>query len=163
MCPSYIVAVDDTQLFLSATIHDEKVTFIFSVDLLLFMSPLEILALLVIVLGGIKILVISSNAKSWLKVVKTIYGAPHITLFVALVIGVVSLWILLQELSIVQIFASMLFFMSLMAIGFSLYSQEMIGLAEKILAKNNVLRRSWAMMLVWVVLVVWVVWEIFSN
>ena len=124
------------------------------------MSALEILALLVIILGAIKILVISSNSKSWLKVVKAVYGNPHVTMFVAIIMGVVSLWILLQELTIVQIFACMLFFMSLMVMGFSLFSKEMVGLAEKILAKNNVLRRSWAMMLVWVVLVVWVLWEI---
>lgn len=68
------------------------------------MTPVEIMALLVVLLGGIKIIVIMMDPVKWMPVVRKVYGNPLPTQFFACVFGVVSLYYLLQEVTIVQIF-----------------------------------------------------------
>ena len=126
------------------------------------MTPVEIMAFIVAALIGIKLLVIMINTKNWMPVVKAVYGNPAITQLVALVLGGISLWYLLQEMTIVQIFAVMFFFMMLMLVGFAAFSKDLMGLANKLLKEPNVLKRSWLATTIWVVLVIWVLWALFA-
>lgn len=120
------------------------------------MRPVEILALLVAALVAIKLFVIIVRPKSWLRVVKTIYARPVLTMALALAAAAVILKYLLRELSIIQIFAAMSFMMALMVIGIAAQGKEIIGVAEKLLQDKNVIKKAWLSIIVWISLIAWV-------
>ncbi len=124
------------------------------------MTPIEIMALIVVLLGLVKLFVIFLNPQKWALVARAVYSRPKFTAAFSVALIVISLYLLLAELTIVQIFASMLFFMALMFMGFSAYSKEMLAFSEKILKDKNSLRRLWLSVVVWLALSVWVLYEI---
>ncbi|MAG77831.1 hypothetical protein CL616_00535 [archaeon] len=125
------------------------------------MTPLEILALIVIVLATIKLIVFLINPKHWMKVVeKTLCGCPHmIVIFVVWAAAV--LWLLLTELTIVHIFATMLFVMPLFALGFAAYPKETQAWAKKIIKDKNLMKKTWLIWLIWIALMLWALYTIF--
>ncbi len=120
------------------------------------MTPVKILALLVAVLGAVKLLVILTRPKSWLPAVKTVYAKPVLTMILALAAAGIILKYLLMELTIIQIFAAMSFMMALMAMGIAAYGKEITDFAEKLLQDKNVIKKAWLSIIVWIVLIVWV-------
>ncbi|MDD2689853.1 MAG: hypothetical protein PHT41_06870 [Candidatus Omnitrophica bacterium] len=125
------------------------------------MTPVKILALLVAVLVTVKLLVVLMQPKSWLPVVKKIYKRPVLTTILALAASVVILKCLLTELTIIQIFATMSFMMSLMIIGIAVHGKEIISLAEKYLQDKNIIKKAWLPIIIWVILTVWVFYALF--
>lgn len=125
------------------------------------MTPIETMALLVALLAAIKLVVILINPKTWLGVVKKIYVNPILTTLVALVLAIVTLNYLLKELTLVQIFAAMLFFMFLMLLGFAAYSEDMLVFADKLLKNKTTIKKAWLAILVWIILIIWVLKALF--
>jgi len=126
------------------------------------MTPIQIMALIVAVLGAIKLIVVFVSPKSWIKsVVKPIYKTPMIASLIGLIVTGISLYYLTQQLSIVQIFSVFLLFMGLMLMTFAAVSKEMIKLAENVLKKDG-LMRFWLPILVWVLLLIWVFYALFA-
>ena len=126
------------------------------------MTPIQIMALIVAVVGAIKMLVVFVNPKSWMNsVVKPIYKNPMMASVAGLIITGVSLYYLNKTLTIVDIFAVMLFFFGLMLMTFAAVSKEMVGLAEKVLKKDG-LARFWLPILVWILLLIWVFYALFA-
>jgi hypothetical protein len=126
------------------------------------MTPIQIMALIVALLGAIKMIVVFLSPKSWINsVVNPIYKTPMIASLAGLIITGVSLYYLNQELTIVQIFAVLLFFMGLMLMTFAAVSKEMIKLAENVLRKDG-LMRFWLPILVWILLLIWVFYALFA-
>ena len=124
------------------------------------LTSIEIFALIVAIAVAIKILVLLTQPKSWLSVVKTVFAKPVLAMVVELILASVILYYLLAELNIVQIFAVMLFFSLLMTISFTTYSKETISWARKMLNKN-VIKKAWLAILIWVILIVWVLYALF--
>jgi len=125
------------------------------------MTPIQIMALIVAIFGGIKIIVLLMNPKSWLSFVKTIYKNPGITTIIALIVAGASLWYLLKYMTIVHIFAAMLFTMALILLGFVAYPKDTLAFAEKMLKDKNLLRKCWLVTIIWIVLLAWVIYSIF--
>ncbi|ODS35946.1 hypothetical protein BEH94_02580 [Candidatus Altiarchaeales archaeon WOR_SM1_SCG] len=126
------------------------------------MTPIEIMALIVAVLGSIKLIVILLNPKSWLDgAAKTAFSNPVLTTMVSLVLAAVTLMYLLEELTIIQIFAVMLFLMFLMAAAIAPYSKEIIAMGDKILKDRGVVKKGWLAIIIWAVLIIWVLYAIF--
>ncbi len=126
------------------------------------MTPIQIMALIVAVLGAIKLIVIVIDPKIWLKkVVKPIYANTMLASLIGLIIAGVSLYYLKQTMTIVDIFAVMLFFFGLMLMSFAVMSKEMVALADKVLRKDG-LMRFWLPMLVWILLLIWVFYALFA-
>lgn len=127
------------------------------------MTPIEIMALIVALLSAVKLLAILINPEFWINnVAKKFWTKPGVVSLVSLVIALIALVFLLQELTIVQIFAVMLFLMCLMIIGFAPYSKDMLALVEeKIFRDKNILKKSWLAVTVWIVLIIWVLCALF--
>ena len=126
------------------------------------MTPIQIMALIVALLGGIKLIVILIDPKIWLKkVVKPIYSNPMFASVLGLLIAGVSLYYLNKSFTIVQIFAVMVFFMGLMLMSFAAVSKEMLVLADKVL-KKDCLKKFWLPTLVWILLLIWVFYALFA-
>ena len=125
-------------------------------------TPIETLALIIALLSLTKLLVILVNPMSWFKkVVKPVYSNPFILQFIGLLLAGVSLFYLLQEFTIVQIFAVMFFVMSLMLFGVATYGKDLLDFADKIYKRKGAIRKSWLSILIWFILIIWVLIELF--
>ncbi|MEW6063512.1 MAG: hypothetical protein AB1571_04050 [Nanoarchaeota archaeon] len=127
------------------------------------LTAIEITALIISLLALIKIIVILIRPRSWLGVVHLIYAKPNVTMISALVLALIVLSYLLQELTIVQVFASMLFLALLTIFSVAIYYTEIKTLADKLYKDKNLLRKSWLPILVWLILIFWTFFEIFST
>ena len=124
------------------------------------MNSIEIMALIVAVISMIKIIVILINPKYWKAVAHVVCKNQVATTVIALVLAVVVLRYLLTELNILQIFATMLFLILLMAVSFSSYSKEMLQLTDKVLSNRDVLKKGWVPIIIWLALIAWVLYYI---
>jgi len=125
------------------------------------MTPIGIIALILIIISAIKIIVILVNPKSWADIVKKIWANPMVTSIISLILAAIVLYYLIQSgLTIVQILAVTLFVALLMAVGIGMYATEMISMATKML-KKGVLKKAWFYTLIWIVLLIWGAKELF--
>lgn len=126
------------------------------------MTPIEIMALIIIIISAIKIIVILAKPSAWAEVVKKIWANPMITSIICLILAGITLYYLvwIEGMTIVQILAVTLFVVLLMAVGIGMYATEMISMATKML-KKGVLKRAWFYTLIWVVLLIWGAKELF--
>jgi len=124
------------------------------------MTPIEILALVIAVLAAIKMVVIFKNPKNWIPVVDVVYKNAEVTQFIGLVLAAVSLWYLLQVMTIVHIFAVLFFFCSLMVLSVTVMAKELLPLSRKILRQKHIMGKFWLAGLIWTVLLIWVFWAL---
>ena len=124
-------------------------------------TPVEIIALIMVILFFVKMLYMYTNPRAWFSFTKYMYSGRATTI-IALVLGIVIGYYLFQELSIVQVFAVMAFMSALMVIGVTAFSKEIIALADKVLRKK-VVQKAWPSTLIWVFLSLWVLWELFMR
>jgi len=125
------------------------------------MNAIAILATILLVVSAIKILVILIKPKAWGKVVKVVYGKPMLTMILSLILAVIVLNYLLAEVTIVQIFAVMVFVALLAAMSLSVYAKEIIPTAVKMLNEKNFMRKAWLPIIVWVILLIWLFISLF--
>jgi len=131
------------------------------------MTPIEIMALIVAVFVGFKLLVVLISPKSWMGIVKTvtIWKNPIPTTLVSIVLAAVALMYLLQELTIVQIFATTLFVMFLMIISLSSCAKATLAVEKQVFKEMDVKKLSmeaWLAIIVWGILTIWVLWALFA-
>jgi len=127
------------------------------------MTPIEIMAAFVALLILVKLVTVGFKPKAWMdNVAKPIYSNASIATVVGLVIAGGSLWFLLKELSIVQIFAAMLFFIGLMVVGIAPLGKDLMVMADKMVKQKNLLKQFWLAWVIWVVLAVWVLYTLFA-
>ena len=120
------------------------------------MTPVEIIALVLIIVVAVKLLVVLTKPAKWMKVVKKVWKNANLTMIICLVLAGVVLYYLLAELTIVQILAAMALLALLAGLSLAAYSKEMIEFAEKLLKKDKaVIKRAWLSILVWAVLILW--------
>ncbi|MCA9407509.1 MAG: hypothetical protein KC733_02375 [Candidatus Omnitrophica bacterium] len=125
------------------------------------MTCLEWISLIIIVMICIKLIVVWMNPVSWKSVVNSVYARTAVTKTVGIILAAVILRCLLQELTIVQIFASMALMMALMMIQFAGYGREMIELSEKLLNDRSWIKKVWLSLVLWIGLMIWVLYDIF--
>lgn len=125
------------------------------------LTIIQIFALIVIALAAIKIIVILIKPKAWLELVKVIYAKPKLTMVISLILAIITLRYLIKEITITQIFASMIFIMLIGALTISIYFKEMSPLFEKMLKDRKILKKAWLPIIVWIVLLIWAIVEIF--
>jgi len=124
------------------------------------MTPMKTIALIFIAFALIKLAVILTNPQSWKSFVKKLYSRPIITMTLALVAAAAILIYLLEELTIVQIFACMTFMMALMMVQFAAYGKEIVEISDKFLNDKSVIKKAWLSISIWIILMIWVVYEI---
>lgn len=125
------------------------------------MTPIEIIAFILVLLVLVKLIVILINPKSWQKTTQALIGKPILTIVVSLVLAAVVLYYLLAELTIVQIFAVMAFLALLMMLSMAAYSKEFLTMAKKILKDRSALKKCWLPIAIWIVLMLWVLYALF--
>ena len=126
------------------------------------MTPVEIMALLtaLVVLG--KVIALLRSQRLWFSTITTRFwgGSGTTTLVVSAVVGAATLWFLLEELTIVQIWAAMLFCMAITVMALAPFSEYLLAAEDRWFAETRTLRRGWAAGVVWVGLSLWVLYEL---
>ncbi len=122
---------------------------------------LEIFAVIIAVLLLVKLAVIAINPRAWIKVPEFIYGGGNVSTIIFLVLTAIVGYYLLQELTIVQIFAVTLFVTLLMGLGFIPYQEKLLKLSKYFLKEKHPFRKHWLSILIWIGLSIWVLWAVF--
>lgn len=127
------------------------------------MTPIEIMALIAAIIVPIKLIMVWRSQKSWFNTVtKRYWGNAIVTTILSLIVVVVTLFYLLQELTIVQIWAATLFAMALISLGLAPFSKYMLNVEKKWFTETNVIKTGWVAAIVWLVLVIWVLYTLFA-
>jgi hypothetical protein len=126
------------------------------------MTPIEYMAAIVAIAVIVKLLVILIKPTTWMNlVVKPVYSSPIVLMIVGLVLAAGSLWYLLEELTIIQIFAVMFFLSMVAMITSAVYSSEILAVVKKILRDKKFLKLAWLSIIIWFALAIWVLKELF--
>jgi hypothetical protein len=126
------------------------------------MSAVKWIALIGAIIVPVKIVMLLKGQQFWFeKVTKKYWGNATATTILSLIATVVLLIFLLQELTIVQIWAVTLFAMALISLALAPFSKFMLGAEEKWFTETNVFKTGWVPGVVWVALIVWVLIAIF--
>jgi len=125
------------------------------------LTTLELMALIVAVVAIVKILFLITKPAKWIEFVERIYSKPSIIMVVALILGYWALQALLDAgITIVEIFAVMLFLVFLMTLSIAVYPKEIIPIGKKMLRDKSLIKKGWLAILVWFLLSIWVIKEI---
>jgi hypothetical protein len=119
------------------------------------------MAIILAVLALIKLFVILIKPRAWLPVVEFFYNKPNITMIVSAILAAVTFCYLIKELTLVQIFATMLFTSLLAMVTVSVYSKEIISVAKKMLKDRKLLSKAWLSIIIWIILSILVLKELF--
>lgn len=125
-------------------------------------NAIEIIALVFVLTGLVKILIILVKRNSWASFVKSIYSKPNVLMLVELVLAGIVLYYLSQSgLTIVQIMACVVLGALLTGMTFAAYGKELISPMIKLL-KTNAWKKAWIPILVWIILMVWTLGKLFN-
>lgn len=127
------------------------------------MTPIEIIALIGAIIVPIKIIMLLKGQNFWFeKVTEKYWGNAVTTTILSLLAVVVLLFFLLQELTIIQIWAGAIFGMALTSLALAPFSKWMLGVEKKWFTETNVLKTGWIALIAWLALIVWVLITLFS-
>ena len=123
-------------------------------------STIEWFALILAIFVLIKLIVISINPKSWMRFSKNLFVKPWITVSVSLILALVVLYYLLVEMTIIQIFAVMLFLSLIMIAGTAHLAKDI----HKTIAKDikGKIKDAWLSIIIWFILSIWVLISLFA-
>tara|TARA_Y100000034_G_scaffold70987_1_gene85565 strand:+ start:125 stop:511 length:387 start_codon:yes stop_codon:yes gene_type:complete len=124
-------------------------------------TPVEIIALIMIVLGAIKMITLLVSPMSWMNFAKSVYSKPNLTSLVALILAAVVLYYLLQEMTIVQVLAVAAFIGLLIMVGLAKEIGPLMKKYEAMIKKGNLWKEYWLYTLAWIILMAWGVKELF--
>lgn len=118
------------------------------------MSAVETIALIVVIIGLLKILSLifihRSFAKFSTRIVKSqFFGVSY------LLLAILVFYFLMKEISVVEILAVMVFTGLLMRAQFSRYPEEASNLVQRVMKdKKEFWKRNWIYIFIWVVLLI---------
>lgn len=124
-------------------------------------NAVEIIALVFVLAGLVKILIILVSRNCWANFVKKLYDKPGCLMVAELILAVIVLYYLLQYLSIVEIMAGVVLGALLTGMAFSAYGKELMPSMVKLL-KTNALKKAWVPVLVWIILIIWTLGVLFN-
>ena len=124
-------------------------------------TPIEIIALTLIVFSAIKILVLIIKPTAWMNFAKSIYSNARITQWIILALAAVVFYYLIAELSVVQILAAGTFMVLLVWYGIASYGKLIIDKVQKDVKNGKIWKEYWFYTLLWVALMAWGLKEIF--
>lgn len=125
------------------------------------MTPIEIIALILIVFGAVKMFVLLVKPVAWMNLAKNIYAKPAVVSVVSLILGAVVLWYLLAEITIVQILATTAFVGLLFLIGLAPHVSSLLVKYRAQIKRGNLWKDNWLYSLIWIALMIWGVKELF--
>jgi hypothetical protein len=124
-------------------------------------TAIEIIAATLAILGIIELIFILIAKQGYLdNVIKPALNNINVISFILIIIGIVIFYFLIQELTIVQIYAVVAFSAILMGVMLFQYSNDLMPLVERVY-KENFSGLMWIYIIIWLVLSLWVLYVIF--
>jgi hypothetical protein len=120
------------------------------------LTAVETIALITILLSLTKIITVMINPQAYNRaVVKKFWKHPHALGFFSLILALVVLYYLIQEITIVQIFASIAFMALLMVYALSLHPKDIVKLTDKFYKDRSIIKHFWIYLVIWIILLLW--------
>ena len=101
------------------------------------MNSLEIIALVFVIAGLIKLIILLINPKSWMGFVKKLYSCPNVLLIAELILAGIVLYYLLQQLTIVKIIGGVVLGALLTGMTFAAYGKELLPVFIKLFLEDS--------------------------
>jgi len=129
------------------------------------MSLVELLALTTAVIVIVKTAILLKSQRFWYGNVTSRYwrGSGNLTMFLSFIVASITLKILLRELSIIQIWAVMLFAMALISMALAPFSNYLLEAERKWFSETNTLKKGWLSAVIWMGISLWVLVSIVSK
>jgi len=125
------------------------------------MTTIEIFALIVVIVAAIKMIFALTSPKSWLNFTGKVWKFPTLMMWASLILAAIVLYYILQTLTIIDIFAVMLFIALLSATTMAVYARDFLSIIPKIVKDKKFLKKAWLPILIWLVLIIWAAKELF--
>ncbi|MBT3395029.1 hypothetical protein HOA59_00830 [archaeon] len=122
-------------------------------------TPIEIIAMIFLALGVIKMIYLVINPNAWMDLAKKMYAKPKALQSMSLILAAIVFYYLIQVFSIVEIFAVMTFMALLIVFGMANHVGKML----KIFKIKSMWKDFWLYLIIWIVLMVWAIKELFFN
>jgi len=120
------------------------------------MNTFEILATIIVVIAVIKLIAIVINPKKWIDFSKALLGSK-LTRPLATVLAAIVLYYLIQAgITIIEIFAVMVFFALFIVIGIAPYMSKLY----KSIKIGDIWRTQWWYIILWLALMIWAIIEL---
>jgi len=124
-------------------------------------APIELIALIFIVISLIKIIILLVNRDFWMgHIIKKILNHPHATGFIFLILSLVVLWYLLLGLTIIQVIAVMAFTTLFMGFGMLLYVKPLEKIIKSIRKDKYLIKHGLVYIILWIIILLWGLKEI---
>lgn len=124
-------------------------------------SPVDVIALIIVIAIVAKIVILIVNPKSWMQFSKQVLSKPGLIRMVALVLAVVVMYFLLQEMTIVQIMGAGVFFGLLLVIGLITEADYLFKKYDSMIRRGTIWQEYWFYAAIWIILALWTVKELF--
>ena len=126
------------------------------------MSTLEIIALVLVGLGLLELVICLIKPEIVLAVARPLYRRPRLAQFLYLVAGGLVLYFLLQELTIVQIMATILFAGCVMGLGIAPIGTELLEIFTHQVEKKRFWKDYALLWFVWILMLAWTLYALFG-
>jgi len=124
------------------------------------MTPIEIIAFVLIAMAFVKMIVLLIKPKAWMNLVKGVYVNKFLIQLVSFLFAAIVLYYLTLELTIVQILAVMAFTALLVVFGLASEMEFFVKKYEAQIKKGKLWKDYWFYALIWLVLLVWGAYEL---
>lgn len=119
------------------------------------LNPVEILALIIIIISLVKIACVLISPGTWLNFARKIYIKPQVTSTVAFFLASIVLYILIiSGIKITEILAVTLFLMLIITVGIAKYGEDVLRWAMN-QDMRRLLKDQWLYTLIWTGLLLW--------
>ena len=120
------------------------------------MTPVEIIALVVIVAAAIKMLVLLVKPTAWMDFAKRFYSRSDLARIVSLILAAIVLYYLTQAgITIVQILAVTAFVALLIVVGLAPNIGSIMNRYKAQIKSGKLWKTHWFYALLWLALIVW--------
>lgn len=126
------------------------------------MTPIEIIALVFIVLAAVKMLVLLVNPMVWMNGAMKTFNNKIFTQLIGFVLaGVIFYYLRQAGISIVEILAVSSFMTAMLIIAFAGHINDFAAKYKGLIKRGKLWQEYWLYTLIWIILLVWGVKELF--
>ena len=120
-------------------------------------TPIEIIAMIFLVSGVIKMIYLIVNPNAWMNFANKIYSKPKPLKYISLILAAIIFYYLIQVFTMDEIFAVMAFMALIIVFGMA----DHVGKILKSFKIKNMWKEYWIYTLIWIALMAWVIKELF--
>lgn len=126
------------------------------------LTPLEIIALIFIIITLIKFLVLLVKKQDWLPVIRSVYKFPVVSSIIIAILTIIVFYYIITSLSIIQIIAVAAFMSLLLSLTMLQFKKEILKFVNEAY-KHKISAATWLYIIIWTALMIWALYQMFSK